>query len=145
MKRDFAIAALVFIGTFTACMFSIQQAEAKSSGVHAIVTQVAQENGISPALAHAVTRVESSYNCSARGRAGELGAMQVKPATARSVGVYGNLRDCRTGITAGMRYLRQAIARGGMSCSGISLYNRGIFARPACTGYGRKVLRNMGR
>jgi soluble lytic murein transglycosylase-like protein len=70
--------------------------------------------------------------------------MQVKPATARGVGVTANMRkDCNAAIVAGVRYLKMAIARGGATCAGISLYNRGVYARPVCTVYGRKVLGAM--
>jgi len=119
-------------------------APAGSGSVHAIVTEAALRHGIDPALAHAVATVESRYRCSAVGRAGELGVMQVKPATARSVGVTGNLRDCATGIEAGMRYLKQALARHGDGCGGISAYNMGIHRKASfCNGYGRKVMAHI--
>lgn len=112
--------------------------------LHTLVTDVARAHGVPSALAHAVVRTESGYRCGAAA-GGSIGIMQVKPATARSVGVGGNLRDCATGLSAGMRYLAQALARGGGLCVAASAYNRGIFARPACTAYGRLVLSRMRR
>lgn len=107
----------------------------------ATVARYAVQHGVSPAFANAVAHVESRHRCSAIGRAGERGIMQVKPATARSVGITGNLLDCSTGIQAGLRYLRLAIDRaGGENCVAASLYNRGIYAGLSCTGYGRKVI-----
>jgi soluble lytic murein transglycosylase-like protein len=61
------------------------------------------------------------------------------PATARALGVR-NPMDCRQNIAASMRYLHQAISRGGAGCAGVSLYNRGIGARPVCTAYGKRVM-----
>lgn len=125
---------------------ALSAAPASSGSVHALVTEAALRHGVDPALAHAVATVESRYRCSAVGRAGELGVMQVKPATARSVGVTGNLRDCATGIEAGMRYLKQALARHGDGCGGISAYNMGIHRKASfCNGYGRKVMAQMSR
>ncbi|WP_349369730.1 transglycosylase SLT domain-containing protein [Salinarimonas sp.] len=119
---------------------------AAAGSVQAMVTQAALRHGIDPALAHAVATVESHYRCNAVGRAGELGVMQVKPATARSVGVTGNLRDCATGIEAGMRYLRAALDRHGEGCGGVSAYNMGIHRKASfCNGYGRKVMAQMTR
>ena len=43
-------------------------------------------NGVSPALVHAVIQVESNYKPNSKGRAGEIGLMQIKPATARMMG-----------------------------------------------------------
>ncbi|WP_316207299.1 transglycosylase SLT domain-containing protein [Bradyrhizobium sp. SZCCHNR3118] len=112
-----------------------------ASGLDSLIDAAADEHGIPRSLAHAVVKVESNYNCRLRGSHGERGVMQVKPATARSVGVTGDLFDCSTGLRAGMLYLSIAIRRGGGGCSGISLYQRGVYGRPTCTAYGRKVLR----
>ncbi|WP_051396871.1 transglycosylase SLT domain-containing protein [Bradyrhizobium elkanii] len=111
------------------------------SDLRSMIDAAADEHGVPRRLAHAVIKVESNYNCRLRGSAGERGIMQVKPATARSVGVTGNLFDCSTGVRAGMRYLRIAISRGGPGCAGVSLYQRGVYARPRCTVYGQKVIR----
>jgi soluble lytic murein transglycosylase-like protein len=114
---------------------------ANASDLHHIVSNTAHRHGVSPRIAWAVMKVESGGNCNAVSSAGALGAMQVKPATARGVGVRGNLRNCQTGIEAGMRYLRQAMNKYGSLCAALSAYNRGLYARPTCSAYGRKVLR----
>ncbi len=111
--------------------------------VHQLITYKAQKHGVPVRLAHAVVSVESRYNCSARSYANARGVMQVLPATARSVGVTGNLYDCTTGAEAGMRYLAAIVRRHGVGCGAISLYNRGAHARPVCTHYGRMVLARM--
>jgi soluble lytic murein transglycosylase-like protein len=116
---------------------------ALGSDLRSIIDAAADAQGIPRALAHAVVKVESNYNCHLLGSAGERGIMQVKPVTAREVGVTGDLFDCATGARAGMAYLRIAISRGGSGCDGVSLYQRGVYAIPRCTAYGRKVMAAM--
>lgn len=108
-----------------------------------MVTAVANEHGIPPALAHSVVKAESTYRCSARSRDGAMGIMQVMPRTAKSIGVHGDLLDCQTGLKAGMKYLKLAIDRYGVTCAGISAYNMGIGGKARCTSYGRKIMRMM--
>jgi soluble lytic murein transglycosylase-like protein len=116
-----------------------------------IVARHAQRLGVSEALAHAVIRVESNYRSNARGRAGEIGLMQIKPATARGIGFSGNaqaLYDPETNIRYGMKYLAQAQQlAGGDLCGTILRYNAGHGARrmnPISANYCRKVQRIMG-
>lgn len=116
-----------------------QESKGHPTPVHAMVTEVAQAHGINPAIAHAIVKVESRYNCKAK-NGPSTGIMQVNARTARGVGVTGNLMDCRTGLEAGMRYLKQAINAYGATCAGLSAYNTGIYKTGRCTGYGRKVL-----
>ena len=111
------------------------------SEIYAMVTRSAIEHGLPPSLAHGIVRVESGYRCTAS-HAGAMGIMQIKSATARSVGVSGSLSSCQNGLEAGMRYLRQAydIAHGNASYAA-TLYNRGLGARPSRSGYSRSVKR----
>lgn len=111
------------------------------SGIHRMVTDAAQRHGVPVAVAHAIVRVESNYNCGARSHMNARGIMQVLPATARGEGVGGNLYNCATGLEAGMRYLRKIVVAHGTSCAALSLYERGIYARPVCTVYGRRAVR----
>jgi len=117
--------------------------EAQAEPIHQQVTRAALAHGVPPALAHGVVRVESNYRCHIRASDGlSSGIMQVRPGTARSVGVRGNLNNCASGLEAGMRYLRQALsAAHGDWCVAASLYNRGVGAGRRCTAYGRKVIR----
>ncbi|MBN9083575.1 MAG: hypothetical protein BGP04_15190 [Rhizobiales bacterium 62-17] len=115
---------------------------APASGIHALVTAAAVRNGVPPALLHGVIRKESNYRCNAfNGRGQVHGVGQLKIATARSVGVHGSLYDCSNGVEAAARYLKLAIARGGAGCAGVSLYERGVYARPTCSAYGRSVMK----
>jgi Transglycosylase SLT domain len=119
--------------------------ELTKSRVAGIVRARTEALGVPVALALAITRYESGGRCHMRGRAGERGAMQVLPQTARSVGVTGNLYDCATGIEAGLRYLRLAVwmhARAGW-CAVASAYNSGTWRGSRCTHYGRAIAAGM--
>lgn len=97
-----------------------------------LIEAAAKRHGVPLELAHAVIRVESNYNARARGRHGEIGLMQIKPATARGLGFRGKtsaLYDPATNLEWGMRYLAGAQARaGGDTCGTILRYNAGHFA-----------------
>jgi soluble lytic murein transglycosylase-like protein len=120
-------------------------AGAAAKGVPSIIAEVAQRHRVPVNFAQAITTVETRHRCNLVGSHGELGPMQIKPSTAREVGVTGNLRDCRTGAEAGMRYLAKAIARYGAGCEGASAYNRGLYSRRTCSAYGRRVMAVLGR
>lgn len=110
--------------------------------IYALVTQYAERHGVPAHIAHGIVRTESQYNCQARSAHGALGIMQVLPRTARSVGVTGNLLTCENSLEAGMRYLKLALDITSDWCAALTLYNRGLYARPTCSDYARKVLRH---
>jgi soluble lytic murein transglycosylase-like protein len=117
-----------------------------SDNIRDLVTAVAEEHGVPPAMAHAIVQVESRYDCAAKNpRSSATGLMQTLRGTARSVGVTGDLQDCRNGLEAGMRYLKRAVEVHGLGCAAASAYNTGISSRGRCTPYGRKVLTLMDR
>lgn len=78
-----------------------------NTSIHNMISTSAMKHGVPVNIAHAIVKVESNYNCSARSSAGAVGIMQTLPATAKGVGVSGSLTNCSTGIEAGMRYLSQ--------------------------------------
>ncbi|WP_377289776.1 lytic transglycosylase domain-containing protein [Rhizobium sp. SG2393] len=94
-----------------------------------IIANYARQYGVPIELAHAVIKVESNFNPKARGRAGEIGLMQIKPATARMLGYSGSakgLYDPETNIRFGMKYLAMAHElSGGVTCGTILRYNAG--------------------
>jgi len=115
-----------------------------------IIERYAVKMGISVSLAHAVIRVESNYRPYARGRAGEVGLMQIKPATARMMGYAGSttgLFDPETNIKYGMKYLAKAQKLGdGTTCGTILKYNAGHAAKrmnPVSRDYCGKVKRHI--
>lgn len=77
----------------------------------------------------AVMEIESFYDPEARGGDGEVGLMQVMPATARLLGFSGNLdelADPHTNIVLGVRYLAQAFRlAGGDLCTTVMKYRAG--------------------
>ena len=123
---------------------------ALSGGYHDIIARHAAANGVPVELAHAVVRVESNYRADARGRAGEVGLMQIKPATARGLGYSGStkgLYDPETNIRWGMKYLGKAYKLGGgNTCGTILKYNAGHGAKrmnPISAAYCSKVKRHI--
>ncbi len=84
-----------------------------------LIREAAQRHGVDPALVKAVIWRESHFHPGARGRAGELGLMQVTDAAAQewaeSAGVYplpeDHLLDPRTNVLAGSWYLAKLLRR----------------------------------
>lgn len=124
---------------------------AKGSAYDAIIATHAQKHGIPVSLARAVVRVESNFRPNARGRAGEIGLMQIKPSTARMMGYSGSakgLYDPETNIRWGMKYLAKAHQLGGGdTCGTLLRYNAGHGAKrmnKVSAAYCAKVKRHMG-
>ena len=98
-----------------------------SAAIDRMIEQHARENGLPPALAYAVVRVESRYNPRARGGSA-MGLSQIKPATARSLGFSGPasaLLDADTNLTFGMKYLKGAWEQGGHDVCKASMKYKG--------------------
>lgn len=115
-----------------------------------LISRYAGANGVPEPLAHAVIAIESGYRAGARGAAGEVGLMQIKPSTARMMGYGGStkgLYNPETNIKYGMKYLARAQELGGGStCGTILKYNAGHAAKrmnPVSKRYCSKVQRLM--
>jgi len=115
-----------------------------------IVARYAATYGVPVSLAHAVIRVESNYNPNARGSAGEIGLMQIKPSTARMMGYSGGaggLFNPETNIKFGMKYLAMAHSLGGgTTCGTVLKYNAGHAAtrmNPVSSAYCSKVKQQL--
>ncbi len=111
-----------------------------------IVARYAASYGVPVSLAHAVIKIESNYRPNAVGRAGEIGLMQIKPATARMMGYSGSAKGLfnpETNIKYGMKYLAMAHGLGGgTTCGTILKYNAGHGAKrmnPVSSAYCGKV------
>lgn len=116
-----------------------------------IVSRYASSYGVPVSLAHAVIRVESNYRPDARGKAGEIGLMQIKPATARMMGYSGSAKGLfnpETNIKWGIKYLAKAHElSGGTTCGTILKYNAGHGAKrmnPISAAYCKKVQSHLG-
>ncbi|MEL6202143.1 MAG: transglycosylase SLT domain-containing protein [Pseudomonadota bacterium] len=111
-----------------------------------LIEKYANENGVPLELAHAVVFSESTYRANARGAAGEIGLMQVRPSTARMMGFSGGSKDLyrpETNIAYGMKYLGKAHELAdGDTCGTILRYNAGHGAtrmNPISQAYCNKV------
>lgn len=103
------------------------------AAIEALVEEHAAANDVPPDLAHALVQVESSYNPEATGSNGEIGLLQIKPQTARSVGYTGSakaLYDPETNLAWGLKYLGRAHElAGGDTCGTLLRYNSGLDAK----------------
>lgn len=95
----------------------------------AFATCQAAHYRLPPVLAHAVVEIESRFNADAKGADGEVGLMQLMPATARMLGHRRSLQDLSdpaTNIMLGVKYLAGArkLARGDL-CSTLIKYRAG--------------------
>ncbi len=154
-----ALAGCETTGTSSETTGSISSGEIKGSelsfGYSArphgkLISSYAKTHGIPESLAHAVISVESNYRANARGAAGEVGLMQIKPATARMMGYKGStkgLYNPETNIKYGMKYLAMAHKLGGgTTCGTILKYNAGHGAKrmnPISKRYCGKVMSLM--
>ena len=95
----------------------------------AIIERESQVFGLPPALLDAVMAVESSYNPAVVGMDGEIGLMQVMPATARMLGFTGTLAelaDPQINIHYGAKYLAGAWRLAGQDlCTAAMKYRAG--------------------
>ena len=120
----------------------------RPNSLRKLVAKHARANGVPVKLAMAVVQVESAFRPRARGAAGEIGLMQIRPTTARGIGYRGsmkNLYNPDTNLRYGMKYLGKAYRLGGKStCGTILKYNAGHGAKrmnPISARYCRKVKR----
>lgn len=86
--------------------------------------------GVDPTLVLAIIRVESNYDPSASGRAGEGGLMQMLPDTAtllagHPVSAADLTADPSLAVQLGTQYLRDQLARYGSTSDAVAAYNAG--------------------
>ncbi len=161
-KAGVVLAALVFVlarpgPAQAAPMPTLAQADQQAApsaagraGYAALVELAARRQGIPTDLAHAVATVESRWNPDAIGASGEIGLMQIMPATASMLGFRGTLAqlaDPATNIELGVRYLSGAWARaGGDLCVTLMKYRAGhgeTMMSPRSVDYCQRVQRYL--
>lgn len=112
---------------------AIRSAEASGGQYMDIIAKYSAAYGVPTSLAHAVIHVESNFRPNARGSAGEVGLMQIKPATARMMGYTGSVKGLfnpETNIKFGIKYLSMAHELGGgTTCGTVLKYNAGHAAK----------------
>lgn len=91
------------------------------------ITRKARQMGIDPKLAVALAYQESRLNPNTKnGTSGEIGLMQVKPATAEMMGFSAeDLRDPSKNIEIGLTYLKQGLDKFGDPVAAVAGYNAG--------------------
>jgi len=99
------------------------------SGYRELAVCEAERTGLPPQIALAVIEIESGFDPSAKGSAGEVGLMQVMPPTARMLGFQGSddeLAEPAANIRLGVGYLARAhrLARGDL-CTTLMKYRAG--------------------
>jgi Transglycosylase SLT domain len=107
MKRWLSIAWFAAIAVLP---FS-HPAQAQRAQYQELVAKHAEANLVPEALVHRVIVRESGYRAELQGRGGTIGLMQIKLATARSLGYTGDaegLRDPDTNLTYAVKYLAGA-------------------------------------
>src|SRR5258708_23873423 len=107
MKVQTLIVVLSAAMVFAAPQMSLAQ----HAQYDALVTTHAMANDVPEALVHRVIVRESRYQPQLVGRGGTIGLMQIKLATARSLGYTGTaegLRDPNTNLTYAVKYLAGA-------------------------------------
>ena len=107
MKRLLSLAWLVALATLALS----QGALAQRAKYEEIIATHAKANLVPETLVHRVIVRESKYQASLLGSGGAIGLMQIKLATARSLGYTGTaegLRDPATNLLYGIKYLAGA-------------------------------------
>jgi Transglycosylase SLT domain len=107
MKRWLSIAWFAAIAVLP---FS-HPAQAQRAQYETLVSKHAKANGVPEVLVHRVIVRESGYRAELLGRGGTIGLMQIKLATARSLGYTGDaegLRDPDTNLAYAVKYLAGA-------------------------------------
>jgi soluble lytic murein transglycosylase-like protein len=85
---------------------------AQRNAVMAMIKSQAPSYGVPTWFALRIAKIESGYNPSVRGKAGEYGVYQLKCATARGVGFRGNcsgLLNASTNVRYGLKHLSLAV------------------------------------
>lgn len=121
--------------------------------VKRLIIEEAQQQGLSPALALAVAKVESDFNDKATSAAGARGVMQIMPRTSEQVfGIHRNkLYDAQTNIHLGVKFLCQLLNQYNQRLDiALSHYNGGSAVKqpdgtyqviPATRAYVEKVIK----
>lgn len=100
-----------------------------------LAEEIAIDQDIDTRLFFAVIHTESRWRVDARGKAGEIGLMQLMPRTARSLGV--DPHDVRDNLRGGAMYLRRHYLSTGNWTAALARYNgRG----PRAHAYAQRVL-----
>ena len=96
---------------------------ASTSSIQSLITSVANSLGVPSSIALAVAQKESNFNQSAVGSSGEIGVMQLMPATAAGLGV--DPTDLNQNVTGGVSLLASLYQQYGTWTQALEAYNAG--------------------
>jgi len=111
MKRLLMLAWLAALAALPVPQVAQAGQHAGHSAYDSLIASHAAANNVPEVLVHRVIVRESRYQPNLVGRCGCIGLMQIKLATARSLGYTGDaqgLRDPNTNLTYGVKYLAGA-------------------------------------
>ena len=131
MREMLSLAWLVAM----AALFSPASVKAGHSEFDRLIAIHTQANNVPESLVHRVIMKESRYRAGLVGRGGTVGLMQIKLATARSLGYTGDalgLRDPDTNLAYGVKYLAGAYRAAGGNHARAMRYMR-VIMRAATT------------
>jgi soluble lytic murein transglycosylase-like protein len=133
MKRWLSIAWFAAIAVLPVC----HPAQAQRAQYQELVAKHAKANLVPEALVHRVIVRESGYRAELQGRGGTIGLMQIKLATARSLGDAEGLRDPDTNLTYAVKYLAGAYraANGDHATAPCIITPAAITKRPSSSGW----------
>jgi len=109
-----------------------------TSSIQSLITSVANQFGVPPSIALAVAQKESGFNQAAVGAAGELGVMQLMPATAAGLGV--DPSDLTQNVTGGVSLLASLYQQFGDWSDALAAYNAGPTHLAAGQPYASSIL-----
>ena len=96
---------------------------ATTTSIQSLITSVANQFGVPPSIALAVAQKESGFNQAAVGSSGEIGVMQLMPATAAGLGV--DPSDLTQNVTGGVSLLASLYQQYGNWTQALEAYNAG--------------------
>lgn len=111
---------------------------ASTSSIQSLITSVANQFGVPPSIALAVAQKESGFNQGAVGTAGEIGVMQLMPATAAGLNV--NPSDLNQNVIGGVSLLASLYNQFGNWSDALAAYNAGPTHLAAGQGYASSIL-----
>jgi soluble lytic murein transglycosylase-like protein len=111
---------------------------ATTTSIQSLITSVANQFGVPSSIALAVAQKESGFNQNAVGAAGEIGVMQLMPATAAGLGV--NPSDLNQNVEGGVSLLASLYRQFGNWSDALAAYNAGPGNIQAGQGYAASVL-----
>ena len=109
-----------------------------TSSIQSLITSVANQFSVPPSIALAVAQKESGFNQNAVGAAGEIGVMQLMPATAAGLGV--DPSDLTQNVTGGVSLLASLYQQFGDWSDALAAYNAGPTHLAAGQSYASSIL-----